>query len=38
MDFEEGVGRLRGVVEGLSKGLEQAKGELVALLNAKVLS
>ncbi len=30
------MGRVRGRVEGLGKSLEQAKEELVSLLNAKV--
>ena len=36
LQLEESVGRVRGRVDGLGKGLEQAKGELVSLLNAKV--
>lgn len=36
LDMEESVGRVRARAEGLGKSLEQAKGELVSLLNAKV--
>lgn len=36
LDLDESVGRVRARAEGLGKSLEQAKGELVSLLNAKV--
>eukprot|EP00904_Undaria_pinnatifida_P008327 jgi/Undpi1/4624/HiC_scaffold_18.g07978.m1 len=35
LELEESVGRVRGRVDGVSKGMEQTKGELVALLNSK---
>lgn len=38
LELEESVGRVRGRVDGVSKGMEQTKGELVALLNSKVRS
>lgn len=37
LELEESTGRARCRVEGLSRGLEQAKAELVSLLNAKVV-
>lgn len=36
LELDESVGRVRARAEGLGKSLEQAKGELVSLLNAKV--
>lgn len=36
LELDEGVGRVRVRAEGLGKSLEQAKGELGSLLNAKV--
>eukprot|EP00752_Nemacystus_decipiens_P003626 g3342.t2 len=35
LDLDESVGRVRARTEGLCKSLEQAKGELVSLLNSK---
>lgn len=36
LELDESVGRVRARAEGLGKGLDQAKEELVSLLNAKV--